>query len=86
MDCMNSIIEVNKALFLSSFSFLLQKSKSLVIDKLFGCRILESLKLFFFQKRLHCTIVIETMRKKMFFVNLLTTTNNEGLRNLQNYE
>ena len=83
---MNSIIEVNKALFLSPFGFLVQKNKSSVIDKLFCCKILELLKLFFFQKCLRCAIVIETEEENVCFLNLLTTTNNDGFRDLQNYE
>ena len=47
VDCMKSIVDINKALFLLSFSSSIPKSKSLVIDKSFCCKILESMGLIF---------------------------------------
>ena len=44
---MNSVVDVNKPLFLSSLSFSLLKSKSLVIDKSLFCKISESMRLIF---------------------------------------
>ena len=44
---MNSTLDVNEALFLPSFSFSKPKSKSLVIDKSFCCKTLESMRLIF---------------------------------------
>ena len=60
---MNSIVDVKKALFLSSFRFSLPKSKSLVIDKLLYCKITESMRLIFSKNVFSCTTVIETVRQ-----------------------
>ena len=76
VDCMNTIVDINKTLFLSSFSFSLPKSKSLV-DKSFCCKILESMRLIFFKKCFSYTTVIETVKKEMACCfDILTTTAN----------
>ena len=64
VDCMNSVLKTNKALFLSPFSFSLPKSKSLVIDKSFCCKILESMR-FIFSKNVFLAqrAVIEAVKK-----------------------
>ena len=77
VDCMNSIVDINKALLLSTFSFSLLKSKYLVIDKSFCCKILDSMKLIFLKKPFSCTTVIETVKKKMACrFDLLTSATN----------
>ena len=62
---MNSIVDLNKPLFLSSISFLLPTKEYLVIAKSFCSKILESTRLIFFKKYFPHTMANETVKKEM---------------------
>ena len=67
---MNLIVDVSKALFLSSFSFSLPRSKSLVIDKLLCYKILESIRLIFSKNVFLAQRWLRQWRRKCLVVSI----------------
>ena len=82
VDCMNSIVDVNKALLLSSLILSLPKSKSLVIDKSLWCKLLESTRLISSKNVFLAQRSLRQRRNSLLFDIL---TNSYKLRNLENY-